>query len=235
MMPAISPGIWSTITDHHLPSQGPVGSVELPEGSSAPRGQIARPSIDVPSPQVCSNRVADLISGYAQIVTDRVREGWSCYLVTFMFDRLHGSRLSFVQQMKERLQKFYSTLVTRVNRKPRTASPDDLPVLIGLADLPVHKRDKISAPSAFCNDGFHFHALVLLPPSSRIKVSLVDHLNENQRLYAGAGMPIRRIHAEPVTGNHERVVDYIFKTVTRRRLSYDEAVLVYPRSRSELL
>jgi hypothetical protein len=36
------------------------------------------------------------------------------------------------------------------------------------------------------------------------------------------------------SGDHERVVDYVLKTVLNGRLSYDEAVLVLPRSRGEL-
>jgi hypothetical protein len=174
------------------------------------------------------------MSGYAQMVTDRVRAGWSCYLVTFLFDQLPGSRAAVINQMKDRVQRVYSRLVTRVNRKPKNALPDELPVLIGLADLPVYKRDRSSLHNARCNDGIHFHALVLLPPTSRLKESLVDHFRQNEEVYACPGMSIQRIHAEAVIGDHERVVDYALKTVRRRRLSYEDAVLVLPRSRGEL-
>jgi hypothetical protein len=34
--------------------------------------------------------------------------------------------------------------------------------------------------------------------------------------------------------NHERVVDYALKTVTKGRMSYEDAILVLPRSRGEL-
>jgi hypothetical protein len=176
----------------------------------------------------------DLTTGFAQMVNDRVHHGWSCYLVTFMFDQLPGSPTAVIDQMKDRVQRVYSRLVTRVNRKPRKAATDDLPVLIGLADLPVYKRDRSAAPRVRCNDGIHFHALVLLPPSSRLKGSLVDHFRQNESVYVGVGTSVQRIHAEPVTVDHERVVDYAFKTVRRRRLSYEEAVLILPRSRSEL-
>jgi hypothetical protein len=37
-----------------------------------------------------------------------------------------------------------------------------------------------------------------------------------------------------LTIRHRRVVDYVLKTVLNGRLSYDEAVLVLPRSRGEL-
>jgi hypothetical protein len=37
----------------------------------------------------------------------------------------------------------------------------------------------------------------------------------------------------PVISGHSRVVDCVLKPVLNRRLSYDEAVLVPPRSRGE--
>jgi hypothetical protein len=80
----------------------------------------------------------------------------------------------------------------------------------------------------------HFHAVVLLPPRSRLKESLADHFQYNPDLYAGAAKSVERIHVVPVTHSHERVVDYVLKTVLNRRLSHDDAILVLPRTRSEL-
>jgi hypothetical protein len=237
--------IWSTInnTNQHEHSIHPnqltddhpstESDNQLPIHSRSSEAIPAR-SID---PWYRQNRPAikrDWMSGYAQMVTDRVRDGWSCYFVTFLFDQLPGSRETIMHRMKDEVQRVYSTLLTRVNRKPRTASPDELPVLIGLADLPVHKRDRSSAPRVRCNDGLHFHALVLLPPSSRLKASLVDHFLQNEGLYVGPGNPVQRIHAKPVTYDPDHVVDYTFKSVRRHRLSYEDAVLVLPRCRSEL-
>ena len=136
--------------------------------------------------------------------------------------------------MKDEVQRLYSTLLTRVHRKPRTASTDDLPVLIGVMDLPVYKRDRASGPMVLCNGGLHVHALMLMPPASRLKESLADHFRDKRDLYVGSGRSIMRIHVKPVVGDHERVVDYVLKTVLNGRLSYDEAVLVLPRSRGEL-
>jgi hypothetical protein len=136
--------------------------------------------------------------------------------------------------MKDEVQRVYSTLLTRVHRKPRTARTDELLVLVGAVDLPVYKRDQSSAPQDFCNGGLHFHALVLLPPASRLKGSLPDHFDGNRDLYAGSGGSIQRIDVRPVVEDHGRVVDYVLKTVLNGRLSYDEAVLVLPRARVEL-
>jgi len=175
-----------------------------------------------------------LLDGYTQLVTDRVRAGWSCSLVTFLFSQLPGTRTTVISRVKDEVHRVYSTLLTRVHRKPRTASTDELPVLIGAMDLPVYKRDKASGPMVLCNGGLHIHALMLMPPTSRLKGSLADHFQENQELYAGPGRSIQRIDVRPVVKDHGRVVDYVLKTVLNGRLSYDEAVLVLPRSRGEL-
>jgi hypothetical protein len=181
-----------------------------------------------------SHAKAALVDGYTQLVTDRVRAGWSCNLVTFLFSQLPGPRPAVVSRMKDEVQRVYSTLLTRVHRKPRMASTDELPVLIGAMDLPVYKRDKASGPMVFCNGGLHVHALLLMPPTSRLKGSLADHFAEKRTLYVGSGGSSVRIDVQPVIENHGLVVDYVLKTVLNGRLSYDEAVLVLPRSRGEL-
>ena len=86
--------------------------------------------------------------------------------MTFPFSQLPGPRGAVIQAMKDELQRVYSTFVTRTNRKPRTASPDELPILIGTADLQVYKRDPASSPLVICNGGLHFHGLLLVPPTS---------------------------------------------------------------------
>jgi hypothetical protein len=181
-----------------------------------------------------SHAKAALVDGYTKLVADRVRAGWSCNLVTFLFSQLPGPRPAVVNRMKDEVYRIYSTLLTRVHRKPRMASTDELPVLIGAMDLPVYKRDRASGPMVLCNGGLHVHALMLMPPASRLKESLADHFREKHELYAGSGRSIQLIDVRPVIGNHERVVDYVLKTVLNGRLSYDEAILVLPKTRGEL-
>src|SRR2546428_3715729 len=98
-----------------------------------------------------------------------MKQGWSCYLVTVLFSQLPGSRSTIVSRMKQEVQRVYSTLITRGHRKPRTASPDELPILIGAVDLPAYKSDRSSAPLVRCNGGLHFHALILMPDRSRLR------------------------------------------------------------------
>jgi hypothetical protein len=151
-----------------------------------------------------------------------------------MFDQIPGRRGPRGDRMKDEVQRVYSTLLTRVHRKPRTTASDELPVLIGAMDLPVYKRDRSSIVSMLRNCGLHFHAIVLLPPVSRLKGSLADHFRDNHLLYAGPTKLVERVHVVPVTHDHERVVDYVFKTVWNGRLTHDDAILVLPRARSEL-
>jgi hypothetical protein len=174
------------------------------------------------------------VDGYIRLVTDRVRAGWSCNLVTFLFSQLPGPRTAVINRMRDEVQRVYSTFLTRVHRKPRTASTDELPFLVGAVDLPVYKRDKTSGPTVLCNGGLHVHALMLTLPTSRLKESLANHFREKRELYAGSGGSIQRIDVRPVVEDHRRVVDYVLKTILNGRLSYDEAVLVLPRSRGEL-
>jgi len=135
--------------------------------------------------------------------------------------------------MKQEIQRVYSTLITRVHRKPRSASPDELPILIGAADLPVYKLDRSSASLVRCNGGLHFHALILIPDRSRLREPVQDHFRTNAHLYGMDGA-ISKIDVRPVTDGYERVVDYVFKTIKRGRVTYDEGVLILPRARDEL-
>jgi hypothetical protein len=45
---------------------------------------------------------------------------------------------------------------------------------------------------------------------------------------------ISKIDVRPVVDGHQRVVDYVFKTMKRGRVTYDEGVLILPRARDEL-
>jgi hypothetical protein len=173
----------------------------------------------------------ELVHGYTQMVTDQIRDGWSCSLLTFLFPHLAGSRAAVIERMKDEIQRFYSTLVTRTHRKPRTASPDELPPLIAVADLPVYKRDKTASPMVLCNGGLHFHGLLLVPPTCRLKESVDQHIQNRRDLYLRG---LADLHVRRVTHGYDSVVDYVFKTVLRGRVSYDEATLLLPRAAREL-
>ena len=175
-----------------------------------------------------------LVDGFTRMVTDRVDSGWSSHLMTFLFSQLTGPRGTVIQSMKDEIHRVYSTLVTRTHRKPRTASPDELPFLIGASDLPVYKRDRDSSPLVLCNGGLHFHALLLVPPDTRLELPVEQHFRIHEEIYLGRRRLITELDVRPVTETHERAVDYVFKTILRGRVSYDDGVLLLPRARDEL-
>ena len=124
------------------------------------------------------NQIQLILDGYTQLVTDRIKQGWSCYLVTILFQQLPGSQPTI-------------------------------------------------------NRGLHFHALILIPDRSRLREPLQDHFQTSAHLYETDGT-ITKIDVRPVLDGYERVVDYVFKTIKRERVSYDEGVLILPRTRDEL-
>jgi hypothetical protein len=129
-----------------------------------------KPETDQPAQSIKSNReIHDYdricrvdpvnrqqVNGYAQLVADRLNDGWSCHFITFPFAQLPGPRGAVIQAMNGEIQRVYSTFVTRTHRKPRTTPAHDLPFLIGAADLQVYKKDSRSSPLILCNGGLHF-------------------------------------------------------------------------------
>ena len=115
-------------------------------------------------------------------------------------DLLPASRpaAAVIQSMKGELARVYSTFITRVHRKPRSASTDELPILIGAADLPVHKRDRKSSPLVLCNAGLHFHNLLLVPPRTRLDETVEQHFRDHAGMYAGERRLIAHLDVEPV-------------------------------------
>jgi hypothetical protein len=224
--------VWSTIANNHQSTNS--NHLVQPIGHNRSPNEINPLNPDSDAPDCPTRPKPDWVRGYVQLIGDRVQNGWTCYMVTILFSQLPGSREVILHRMRDEVSRVYSMLVTDVHRKPRKASPDELPVFIGVFDLPVYKRARSSSPLTRCNDGLHFQALVFIPSFSRLKVSLVDYFHENQDLYVRPGKSIQRIHVEPVTYDHDGVVKYVFKTVMRRRIAYDDGVLVFPRARSEL-
>jgi hypothetical protein len=174
------------------------------------------------------------VNGFGRLVIDRVNDGWSCHLMTFPFVQFPGPRGAVIQAMKGELQRVYSTFVTRTHRKPRTTPSDELPVLIGAADLQVYKKDPTSSPLVLCNGGLHFHGLLMVPPDTRLAIPVDEHFSDYQEMYVGKRRLITKLDVRRVTETHELAVDYVFKTILRGRVSYDDGVLVLPRTRDEL-
>ncbi|MCK1297521.1 hypothetical protein IVB33_30245 [Bradyrhizobium sp. 24] len=231
-MPPITDGIWSSIIKIQTKFEYPIHQTEHERDIDLIQSVHAS-SIPFKQRFPASRSLQLVIAGYARLVSDRMEDEWSAYLVTFVFDHLRGPRASVLGQMRDEILRIYSTFVTRTHRKPRAVPPDQLPVLIAVADLPVAKSAPSNEPTS-CNGGLHFHAVLLVPPTTRLKEPVTEHFKNQANLYAGPRKLVARIHVQPITATPECVADYVFKSVLRGRISYDDSLLVLPRASGEL-
>jgi hypothetical protein len=183
-------------------------------------------------PDLSSKQLKKNIDACNQMVQSRMNDGWDAYFVTFMFRPLSGSHSSIVIRMNHAIEQYYATFLTRVVRRP--LSKCEKPILIAMADFPVRKRkNKSSISDVKINDGLHFHAILLIPPKSRLKTSVKEHFRENEAMYLKNRQLIDRIDIESiVTKSPDRVTDYMFKSL-KRGLSYDRHILILPKASSE--
>ena len=174
-----------------------------------------------------------LVCAYSEWVSSWMEAGYDLYLMSFMFKPMAGSEATWLKIMEASLETFYASLVTRVVRRPRSVSSDQLPRLLAHPDLPVQKRTKTTLRDATINDGLHFQAVIALPPVSRLRDSLDDHLAAHTDLYCPPEGRLARIHAVPVTETPRRVAQYTLKMVEKGRFGVEHTV-VLPRTLSEL-
>lgn len=178
--------------------------------------------------------IKDTLLGYQLMAAERVAGGWRAHLATLMFARLSPKPENPVlAQMFAEAALVYRKFVTRVVRRPLSpGSVDGLPVMIVAPDLPVAKRGKAEARIEL-NGGLHLHAVLLVPPRSRLRVPANEHFRRHQALYVGDRSRLDRIDVRPIEETVERAVGYVLKSLPRRRFTTDD-VLVLPRSLSEM-
>ena len=179
-----------------------------------------------------TNRV---LAAYGEMVSRRIMEGWTASLMTFMFNQLGGSTTVKLNVMRNEVEQLYSTFLTRAVREPRSSkSVGCLPVLIASADLPVRKGQRSTYEKVTVNDGLHFHGVLLVPSKTRLRVSTEAHFQQNPLLYLRDRKWLDRIDVRAITSDWSFVTDYVLKTVKSKRLTYEEAILILPRTTSEL-
>lgn len=173
-----------------------------------------------------------LINGYAQMVEDRERAGWKAYLLTFMFEEIGGSPRRVQEIMHNEVERVYATMLTRIVRHPRSQwHAWKLPLLIACPDWPVPKHDRQHKQRVLPNIGQHFHAVQVMPPVSRMREPLDEHIEDEQARYVRK--PLLRIHAARITHNAAYVARYTMKALERGRVGAD-AVLVLPTSAKDM-
>jgi hypothetical protein len=180
-----------------------------------------------------SEEIRFYIAGFTKLVEDRVTgDGWNAYFVTFMFHPMPGGKQAKLQNMSGALYRFYTTLLTRVVRKPNSPfHSGQRPLLIAVPDYPVPKPKKQYLSDFAINDGLHFHGILAVPLESRLRADLITHIRQNAETYVK--YPLRRVDAVLIEKKLNFVTDYGFKSVKRNRLKWDD-VIVLPKSRREL-
>jgi hypothetical protein len=76
--------------------------------------------------------------------------------------------------------------------------------------------------------------VVIVPPVTRLKVSVEQHFIDGQACYAPSHLPLARVHVVPITTALDYTVDYAAKGLRDGRIDHDDAVIILSRSASEL-
>lgn len=176
---------------------------------------------------------SQLIDGYTKLVADKVMQGWSCFFLTVMFKRLAGPRQAVIDRMKDQTEWLYRTLLTNVHRRPNNIEADQLLMFLGAVDLPVYKSKRPALQFVPMNNGLHVQVIVLVPPNSRLKGSLIQHMHDNLRLYVRDDNDVERIDVRPVTNVGPRLIDYVLKASLNGKIAYDDSMIVLPRAKGE--
>ena len=171
------------------------------------------------------------IAAYGTMVTNLISDGFTGYMLSFLFSSL-GTKDNLIKaRMTEAITRAYSDSVTFVVRYPTKCPTSRLPIWIACLDVPVLKLERQRAVETGRNNGLHAHAVVLIPPDSRLRVPFDRHLVERRERYRQR--PIIDIGCESIKDNPAYVTDYVLKGLRRPRMSRDD-VLVLPRTRCEL-
>jgi hypothetical protein len=180
-----------------------------------------------------SNQIHQLIGGYGQIAVDLTAEGWSPFLLVLKFRHLGGRRAHVIAQMHREAERAYEWVLTRVWKHPHAAGRQSLlPRWILAPDMPVAKRVKVGVRSDVPNGGLHLQGVAVMPPGSRMREGLAEHLAREGARYCPLGGPLISLHATPITSDLAYVHRYNFKAVARGQASVDE-VLIQPPAAGE--
>lgn len=136
--------------------------------------------------------------GLTQMVRERMLFGSHATLLTFMFNHVRGSELNVAQQMRQTVETTYSTILKRCFRKPKNVPILEMPLWICTPDYPIHKDGKYHFRDIVINDGLHIHVIAVMPPDTKMKQSLDEHFEENQKSYAGEDRVLMRIHSRKI-------------------------------------
>jgi hypothetical protein len=177
------------------------------------------------------------IAGYSAMIEEN-RFGREPHYINFMFHSIPGSTEARLEAMKRDIIRVHDLLMRSTVRKPNSPNwQASRPIFIGCPDLPVIKRKKQHVRNFMVNDGLHFNAISLTPPTrsgtvqplthlflptSRLKVSLEEHFRRQQQMYQTEHL--YRIHVTPIVDG--TMADYTLKTFKNGYVTPDEVLVL---------
>jgi hypothetical protein len=184
--------------------------------------------------RVASADINRYIDGLGEMVNRFITAGFEPYMISFMF-RLSPSNVAPSPRMiTNEIDRVYSRFLTEAVRYPWSkANADNRPILIACADWPVFKWKRISGSIYLPHEGIHAGGILLVPPRNNLKTGVKDHFETVKRkAYVRPGLLLSRVYIQHMDHSYEVVVDYSFKSLKRRRCTFDD-LIVMPKSRSE--
>jgi hypothetical protein len=178
-----------------------------------------------------------IMEAYSDWVSRLVAAGFQPYFLTFLGKNWPGGKRTAEGRLAKEVERVWRILLTRIIRRPHEVGLTELPLLIGCPDLPVPKTaQKRTTPLQYIvtNEGLHYHAVILIPPNSRMRVGLGVFIEEKQLIFASTNSQLIRVHCEPITDDPSYVVRYALKAIETLRLDYAD-VLILPKTSSEVL
>ena len=183
---------------------------------------------------VASVDINRYIDGLEEMVEMYVNEGFEPYMIGFMFRLSLLNKSASGRIIESEIRRVYSKFLTEVVRYPWSKSNiGNKPILVACRDWPVGKGKKAGKPIYLPHEGVHAGGFLLIPPRNNLKHGVKDHFETVKRnAYVRRGLPLSRIHIQHMDHPHGRTIDYSFKSLKRRRCTFDD-VIYLPDSQSE--
>lgn len=172
-------------------------------------------------------------SAYSSWVEDLVADGYTGYLLTFMFKNLPArTQGTKIEAMHRDIELVYHRLAPRFAHHPKKPSQRRyLPLMMASPDLPVAKQDKSALADVIVNDGLHEHAILLTPPwVSRFKYEFATWMQDHSPCLLPETW-LHRIHCIRLDVTPGKATDYALKA-HGGRLDAD-TLLILPKALSE--
>lgn len=177
-------------------------------------------------------RAEGIASSYGKWVEDHIADGYTGYLMTFMFKNLNaGTQAGKIDLMHKDIERVYSRVAHRFAHHPDKPSQRRyLPLLVASPDLPVFKTDKVSVADLTLNGGLHEHGILLTPIESRFRYELATWVKDKAPWLMKDTL-LQRIHCIRLDTTPGNATGYALKA--NGRSLPEDSLLVLPKALSE--